>query len=139
MAGYAKRTIRLDFPELAEDGDEIYVVIRNPKTVPPGELVAKARRLPAAAPDAEGGEGETEMDADEALSTTNEIFARLIVRWHVYDGTSTEDEQPVLGLPATPADVGKLPLEILNAIGEELAKANPQKRTESQEATTSIS
>lgn len=34
MPGYANRTIRYDFPELSEPGDQVYVVLRNRKTVP---------------------------------------------------------------------------------------------------------
>jgi hypothetical protein len=128
MAGYANRTVRLEFPDLSEFDDLIYVVMRNPKTVPPDDLRA-AGNVPA------GADGEPETEA--AMRASYQIFSRLVVSWHVYDATSNDENQPLLGLPATPADVAKLPLEILNAMGEELAKVNPQTPTEAQGAGTS--
>jgi len=128
MAGYARRVIKLDFPDLAEADDDIHIIIRNPKLVPPGELRRRDIKV--------GPDGMPE-DMEEATSAGYEVLAKLIIGWRVYDATSTEDDQPRLGLPATAALVAKLPMEIINRLGVELSKVNPQKRTESPEATTS--
>jgi hypothetical protein len=128
MAGYANRTVTLDFPELSEDGDLIRVVIRNPKLVPPAEMRRKDVEL-----DADGNP----VDPDAAFQATCDVMAKLIIGWHAYDATVVDENQPLLGLPATGAAVAKLPLEILNRIGEELGKANPQVPTASPEESTS--
>lgn len=114
MAGYAKRTITIDFPELTEDGDEpIRVVIRNPKIVPWHELATRdVPALPNGQP-----------DTDATIKALYEVIARLIVDWHVYDATSNEDDQPPLGLPATEELVGKLPKEITQKIIERTNEA----------------
>lgn len=105
MPGYSNRTIRFDFPDLSEDGDLVHVVIKNPKILPPAELI----------PDSSGGEGESEADS---LSRIYPIIARLVKAWHVYDGTADGDDLPLLPLPATPEAVAKLPFPILNKISE---------------------
>jgi hypothetical protein len=110
MAGYLNRVIPLEFPELGgvdEDGNAIvWVKIRNPRTMPMDHL----------APDVQGG--------DQALA--RQIAANLIRDWHVWDATSDEDEPPLLGLPATPELVAKLPMEVAARISEEVGKSFPQ-------------
>lgn len=108
----------------------MHVVIRNPKLVPPDELrsaagvtAADAQRIAAAGDDGTAEETVTEEDVNRGYA----MMAKLIIGWHVYDATSTEDDQPLLPLPATAALVAKLPLEIIDRLGEELAKANPQR------------
>jgi hypothetical protein len=130
MAGYANRVVTLHFPELSEEGDDIHIVMRNPKLVAPDEL---RRRDVAANPDG------TPADMGEAMLASYEVIAKLIIGWFAYDATETDAEgnMPRLTLPATPAQVGKLPLMIINAISEEMGKVNPQKPTESPEAPTS--
>lgn len=66
------------------------------------------------------------------------MLASLVVGWRVWDPTAPvqvdddgnliggDAEPPRLGLPATPALIGKLPQVILTAIMEEVGKANPQ-------------
>ncbi|NUS29188.1 MAG: hypothetical protein HOV92_33920 [Streptomyces sp.] len=106
MAGYANRVITLQFPELTEAGDDtVHVVIRNPKTMPAQELMADT-------PD-----GST---PEQAFQAGLAILAKLVIGWHVYDATSLDDDQPPLGLPATPDLVAKLPMEIQNRMAAEL-------------------
>lgn len=121
--GYANRVVTLDFKELSEDWetDPIRVTIRNPRLVPPNDLRPK---------------GIDSEDEDEVMQASFEAIARLIVGWHVYDasapieldsdGQATGD-QPLLPLPATAELVAKLPLEIINRLGEEVQQAsNPR-------------
>lgn len=106
MAGYANRIITLDFPELTEPGDEpIRVVIRNPKTMPAQELMADT-------PD--------DATAEQQFQAGIAILAKLVIGWHVYDASSTDDDQPPLPLPATPDSVARLPMEIQNRMAAEL-------------------
>jgi hypothetical protein len=106
MAGYANRVITLDFPELTEpDAEPIRVVMRNPKTMPAQELTADT-------PD--------NATAEQQFQAGLAILAKLVIGWHVYDATSLDDDQPPLGLPATPDSVAKLPMEIQNRMAAEL-------------------
>lgn len=117
IAGYKDRTVTLEFPELAEDGDKIYVALRNPRMVPVAAL-----RTRQVARDANG----EALDPDDEQTAVFEVYAGLIVDWHVYDATSIDDDQPPLPLPATAELVGKLPLEIQERISEEVAaRRNP--------------
>lgn len=116
MAGYGNRTILLDFPELSEEGDRVHVIIRNPRLVPMQDLI----------PDDVPTSADGKPDQNAQLAAGMAVIARLITAWHVYDATSAEDDQPLLGLPATAALVAKLPMEIQNRIGEEIHKVrNP--------------
>jgi hypothetical protein len=63
------------------------------------------------------------IDPEDAERAGYEVMAKLIVGWRVYDATSLDDNQPLLDLPATPESVAKLPLEIVNKIGETLGRA----------------
>lgn len=108
--GYANTKIRLDFPDLSEDDDPIYVVIRNPRTVPGPQLIAEE------VPD--GSPNEAYLDASFA------VMARLVSDWHVYDGT-VDDGAP-LELPATVEAMRKLPMEITVRLSDEIgAVTNP--------------
>lgn len=119
MAGYKNRTVTLEFPDLAEDGDRIYVALRNPRMVP--VTVLRTRQV------ARDANGEALDPADEQLAVF-EVYADLIVDWHVYDATSIDEDQPPLPLPATAELVGKLPLEIQERISEEVnERRNPTK------------
>ena len=116
MPGYAKRTIRLDFPELTEEGaDPVYVEIRNPKTLPQHLLLRR---------DVTAEQLKTDPHADWASSY--ELLSRIIVDWHVFDATSLGEEQPLLTLPADEDKVGRLPQEIADAIATKIVEAqNP--------------
>lgn len=124
MAGYANRLISIRFDALSDDpeNDPIWVSIRNPKLMPPGEL--QARSVPTN-PDG------TPTDEQDALSAMHEIVAKLVMSWRVYDAsvgdvdptTGKPVDQPLLGLPATPELVAKLPMEIINGISERMTSA----------------
>jgi hypothetical protein len=116
VAGYAKRTVRLDFPEFTEEGaDPVYVEIRNPKTLP-FHLIARR--------DVTDADREANPAAD--LFAGYDVISRVVVKWHVYDATSNDEEQPLLGLPATEDSVSRLPQRIADAIATLLVEAqNP--------------
>jgi hypothetical protein len=120
MAGYRNRTIRLDFSALAEDGDQVYVVMRNPRTVPTDQLNAREVQL-----DAQG----SPVDPEDAKLAGREVLARLVVDARVYDASVEAAEQPLLALPLAPGDVAKLPLEIQNALITEVNNARNPTRT----------
>lgn len=117
MGRYANASLTINFPDLSEGDDLIYVTMRNPKTVPLDQLV------PGDVPTDENGEPDREALTD----ATYAILAGLVTDWHVYDGTTDEDS-PALELPATVELVRKLPMEILNGLMTEVGKvtANPQ-------------
>ena len=126
MAGYANRVVTLRFPDLTEEGDqELFVILRNPKTLPPDELVPQD--LPV---DADG----RPIDQDLAAQRSREIIAKLIVGWRMYDATdfgvdletSEPTDQHPLELPATADLVAKLPTAAIQAINETIVEAvNP--------------
>lgn len=119
MAGYRNRTITGKFEELSEDGDLVYVTIRNPRTVP-----FQALQPRQVARDAAG----QVIDQADAYMAGYEVIASLITDLHAYDATVLGDEQPLLTLPATADTVAKLPLEIQNWLGTEVNRAqNPTK------------
>lgn len=105
MGRYANPQIRLDFPDLSEDDDPIYVTIRNPKNVPGPQLMTND--LP---------EGST---SDQYLDESYRIMAGLVVDWHVYDGAS--DDGDALPLPASVESMRKLPVDITKQIAEQIA------------------
>lgn len=109
MPGYANRFITIQFPQL---GDDLWVTIRNPKTLAPDTLRPADIPVDAAGNPLNPAQAETEM---------YRVLSSLVKDWHVYDATSDADDQPVLELPATPDLIRKLPVEIINRIAEELA------------------
>jgi hypothetical protein len=115
VAGYANRTILLDFPDLSEEGDKVHVIIRNPKMIPVPDLLPPELPL-------RDGESETSRDYRQGCA----VMARLVVAWHVYDASDLNEDQALLQLPATPESCAKLPVEIQEAIGEAIkAVRNP--------------
>jgi len=140
MAGYANRVITKQFPELAEEGDTVWVTIRNPKTMSPGELRSKSGIKVS-----EDGQVE---DTDETHNAGNEVLAKVVIGWRAYDATWVPEidpdtgeplpgqEQPRLTVPATPEQVAKLPMAIYMWLGEMIAAVNPQEATSDQEAST---
>lgn len=114
MPGYDNRFKRIDFPDL---GDGVYVVLRNPKTLPPSKMKPEGIQLDAT------GNPVDEEDAERAMLA---VIAKLVRDWNVYDASSDEDEQPLLPLPATTESMECLPLEILKRLSEEIRLAvNP--------------
>lgn len=117
MAGYANRLLTVDFPDLADADDKIYVAIRNPKLVPPGELSNN---------DVVIDENGQPVDPDAATAAMYETIAKLITAWRVYDATDMADDQALLPSPATADSVAKLPVEIINRLADEIKQAvNP--------------
>lgn len=113
MAGYANRTIRLEYPELSDADDLVFVVLRNPKTLPLERLMP---------PDVAQNDDGTLVDLKAGTSAMNDMFAGLIKEWHVYDGTSDADDQPLLGPPSRDT-VSKLPTEIWTDISKQVTAA----------------
>ena|SRR5215469_10874466 len=110
MGRYANPTIRFDFPDLSEEGDPIYVVIRNPKRLPGEELIPRDVTLK----DADGN-----LDEEAVKAATFELLASLVTDWHVYDGAADDDSDP-LPLPATAAAFRSLPFEIFDRVSDVL-------------------
>jgi hypothetical protein len=129
IPGYANRVITLKFEELSEPGDLVHIVMRNPKLLPvdelkPGQDIAI------------GADGQP-LDTELAEEDTYRRLAKMIVGWHVYDATLTDEELEALGrgeevdqrrlpLPATADSVRRLPNEIQRALIVEVEKVtNP--------------
>lgn len=126
MTGFRNRILTLQFPDLTDEGDPVlHVVLRNPQTVPPTDLV----------PDdiAVGPDG-VPIDRELAAQRSREIIARLIIGWRMFDATDfgydpetglATDQQP-LPLPATPELVDRLPMAVIRRINEVITEAvNP--------------
>jgi hypothetical protein len=151
LPGYKNPIITLRFPDLVEDDDNCYVVIRNPRLMPADQMRALAskvrrtdadrERIEAAKALVEAGEEipdelVTEDDADRMFG----MIAKLVVGWRVWDpavpveldddGNLIEGDEtapPLLPLPATAKLIAKLPGEILTALMQEMSKINPPK------------
>lgn len=133
MAGYINRFIDIGFPELGGLDDNgranVWVKIRNPRLIPGDDLLGAASKVRL---DPDTGMP-TEVDVPAATGETFKTFAKLVIAGHVWDATwiptnfddDTEDA-PLLSMPPSPADMGKFPIEILNAIGKELKNATPR-------------
>ena len=127
--GYLNRVIRLDFSDLSAnpDTDPVWIVIRNPRLVPPSELTSNIALNPDGTP----------VDMNDATEAMYRTMLRLIVGWRVYDGTAPFElhpvtgepfgDQPLLPSPATLDSVKKLPTVMINAVANEIKQAaNPQ-------------
>ncbi|GAA3032149.1 hypothetical protein FHS39_002596 [Streptomyces olivoverticillatus] len=130
MPGYTNRVILLEFPQL---GDKVSVLLRNPVLLPPGELTPDD-----VATDADG----KPVDTQAANTAMYKVMAGLIVAWHVYDASATgvpvaidldaddltaqlaafETAEQVRLVEITPENVAKLPMAIINRIGEEIGR-----------------
>lgn len=119
ISGYRNRTIRLDFEE-DEDGGQVYLKIRNPRTVPTDQLNPRDVQL-----DAQGAA----VDPAEAKLAGLEVLAGLIVEGRVFDASVEAADQPLFTLPLSAEDVGKLPLEIQNRLITEVNNARNPTRT----------
>lgn len=105
--------------------------------MPPGELTSD---------DIETGPGGEPVADAAAVKATYRVGAKLIVGMRIYDPTAPIelDEQgnvlpgdmPLLpSRNVTPEDVAKLPMTVIEWLGEELAKVNPPQTPESPGAT----
>ena len=134
MSGYTNPYVLLQFPDL---GDDVSVLMRNPQLLPPSEIT------PEDVPLDDTGRPIDPHAANEAMY---KVMARLIVAWKVYQafdpGAVLEidpeadpaelfaslgaGEQKRIGA-ITSENVGRLPLAIINRIGEEIGRvADPQ-------------
>jgi hypothetical protein len=108
--GYANQLVRLEFPDLSEEGDPIFVTIRNPKTLPLATMTPKDVEV-----DANG----QPTDPAAAIEATYELMASIVHDWHVYDAANPNNTQP-LPLPATVEHFRVLPMDIISRFGEAL-------------------
>lgn len=129
MSGYTNRVILLEFPDLGDAS----ILIRNPRLLPPSEITPED-----VAVDSNG----QPIDPQAANQSMYKVMAKLIVAWRVYDASA--DSSPVdidldadnldeqlkaletadqvrLG-PITAENVAKLPMAIINRIGEEIGR-----------------
>lgn len=111
--GYKNRTVTLNFEEL---GDGVYVTMKNPKLQSPSAL------MPRDIPTDEQGRP---RDPKQAEEVTYEVIAGLVVGWMVFDANDESEDPPCLPLPATAETVGKLPMEIILRLSEEMAGSIP--------------
>lgn len=121
MAGYRNRTITLEFPDLSEDGDRVFLVMRNPRTVPFEELQP---RQVATGPDG------MPLDPIDARAASYDMLARLIIGGRLYDAAlpenldpafaEQESDQPLVQFPMSGKQFGTLPVEIQNRVAEEV-------------------
>lgn len=123
MPGYLNRFIDLQFPDLAgvDDAEQAlcWVRIRNPRLIPTDHLVGGGSKVRL---DANG----RPVDGEVAAQETYERLAKLIVAGVVWDAESLADEPPLLPMPPSAEDVKRYPIDITNAIGEELKKSTPR-------------
>lgn len=129
MPGYANPVITLRFDHLVDDPatDPIWVALRNPKIMTPDAL--RPRDVPV---DADG----KPVNQADALTAMYEIIAGLLMAWRAYDASditidAAGNVQPMALLPdlsktapATPDMVKRLPMEIINAIAEQIKQAS---------------
>jgi hypothetical protein len=134
MSGYTNPYVLLQFPDL---GDDVSVLMKNPQLLPPSEI------QPEDVPTDDNGQPLDQKAAQEAMY---KVMAKLIVSWKVYEAFSDGDaldidpdadpvdifaalgtgEQTRLG-KITTENIARLPLAILNRIGEEVGRvADPQ-------------
>jgi hypothetical protein len=123
MAGYANRVVTIHFPELSEPDDDVFVVMRNPKTVALSQMEAR--------------EVEKNQDGTPVESQASEVgytlLARLIIGGRLYDATvggvnadGTPVDQPLLTYPLSVAKAKALPADVINGIFERIQEAqNP--------------
>jgi hypothetical protein len=132
MSGYNNPYVLLEFPNL---GDDVSVLIRNPQLMPPAQLQPR---------DVAVDENGQPVDQEAARQASYEVMERLIVAWKVYEAFEGEIEvaedadptelfqQLTVGEPKrlgkiNTDSIGRLPLAILNRIGEEVGRvADPQ-------------
>jgi hypothetical protein len=126
MTGYSNPIVHIPFIELMSDTeDPIWVSIRNPRLMSPQELQPK--------PIAMDDKGQP-VDPLDARNAMNDVIAKLIVGWRVYDPASIKVDDNTGELlpmerfpsPATPTLVARLPVAIITKLAEEVTSAmNP--------------
>ena len=137
--GYANPVIKLPFDSLSQDPatDPIWVIIRNPRLMPPEELNSVYGN-----DSGYDGDGNT-TDREKALATTSRLIVKLVVAARVYDPAGAADAlsfdpltgevtgdstQPLLPpTPWAPEIAARLPTEIRTRIMNEFAEAQSPK------------
>ncbi len=129
MSGYTNPYVLLPFPEL---GEGVSVLMKNPQLLPPSEITPE---------DVVTDDSGRPTDPQAANESMYKVMARLIVAWKVYEAFAPGDTLDIdpdadpaelfnsLGAGAqerlgkvTPENVAKLPLAIINRIGEEIGR-----------------
>jgi hypothetical protein len=120
MGGYANRVITIHFEELSEPDDDVYVVIRNPKTVALSKL-----NTDAVVTNPDGTVNEA-----AAAAAGYATLAQLIIGGRLYDATVDGiDEtgnpvtQPLLTYPLTADQAKRLPVQIINQVFTHIREA----------------
>jgi len=129
MGGYANRVITIQFPELSEEGNQIFVVLRNPKTVALSKLETKEVSL---LPDGT-------VDQEAAAAAGYATLTKLIIGGRLFnamadevdhvgeDGIPVLVDQPPLTYPISVEDAQKLPTIVIGKIFETINEAqNPR-------------
>lgn len=143
ISGYANRVLRKDFPELSSGSDDpIWVVIRNPRLLPDGEL--------ASAWDGVNIEDGKVTDREQVRHAAAKAAVKLIVAARAYDATHVPqfDQQgeviPGTGdaplLPPTPwqpETALKLPRAITDWLGEQITESVNPTQTPATPTTSS--
>jgi hypothetical protein len=133
VAGYKNRTLTIEFPDLSDEDDPVWVKIRNPKILTT-DFFDSTEDLPVA-PSTEGMDEPTRVSTLRAhtkaltaaqMQQSREVMSRIIVDGHVYDANDDSDAPAVLTMPLTVETVAKLPVEIVTKISEAMSGAtNP--------------
>lgn len=127
MLGYTNPYVLLTFPDLGED---VSVLIRNPQLMPPAQLQPR---------DVAVDDNGQPVDQEAARQASYEVMERLIVAWKVYEAFGDEVDIDPEADPAelfeqltageskrlgriTTENIARLPLAILNRIGEEVGR-----------------
>lgn len=105
MPGYANRLVTRHYPNLSEPGDDVHVVLRNPRVMPTEELIPDVPE-PAALPES------------EQRQMLYQIAAKLIVGGRLYDATVAAEDQPLLDYPVTAKQVSLFPIEIIKDLND---------------------
>lgn len=132
MSGYGNPVIHIPFPGATDDDekDPVWVAIRNPKHMSPGDMTPKQVAL-----DADG----KPVDNEAAMMAMYVVYARMILGWRVYDPSSitmdpengTVSPMQLMSNPATPEKVAKLPIFIQTRLSEVIKEAvNPPSTSE---------
>jgi hypothetical protein len=98
MSGsYSRPVIRLDFTEQLGYGpdDPVWVVIRNPKILPPKML--RVSKQAQAAAEALQDDPASEDAQDEGMAATHGMAGRLVVAWRVYAVPPDPEIDPLTG------------------------------------------
>jgi len=131
--GYNEPYVLLPFPDL---GADCSVLLKNPQLLAPSEIT------PEDVPLDDKGQPVDPQGANEAMY---KVMAKIIVAWKVYEAFAADlpqvdpdaDPADVLATlqameqrrigAVTPENVGRLPLAIINRIGEEIGRvADPK-------------